>query len=73
LFWIREVKPSSQAETEFRMSRTIQMSVGELVERCYLTFLAETGDPELAALAASTLVNDLLLPPADSEVLEDAA
>ncbi len=55
------------------MSRTIQMSVGELVERCYLTFLAETGDPELAALAASTLVNDLLLPPADSEVLEDAA
>lgn len=41
-------------------SAQIETTVGELVAAVYQEFLAVYGDPELASLAAATVVNDML-------------
>ena len=42
------------------MSEPLQAPLGELISALYQEFLHELGDPELASLATSASVNDML-------------
>ena len=57
------------------MTREINTNIGELISLFYQEFLALYGDPEIASVAASTVITELLsAEPAESEIaLVDAA
>jgi len=57
------------------MTREINTNIGELISLFYQEFLALYGDAELASVAASTVITELLAAePAESDIaLTDAA
>lgn len=56
------------------MTRTLHTTLGELISIFYEQFLEMYGDEELAAVAAASMINDLLSQEASGvEAVEDAA